>query len=260
MKIKLEHVYLRRAGVRQGLTIWIVDGSQIRREVFDEFLQGGNDQRYRFVPENEIWIDEATSAEEMEYALEHELFERQLMKKKAFSYDRAHNEALVVERALRLRNEKASLLHELSLPPLPPADASGTQLIRELGDKVELREIYRAKISVQRGLSIWIVDGAVIRRDVFPDFNFSGNGLEYRFVPDDEIWIDNHADCLELDYQIAHQMAMSRILKRGGRVDSAYGAGYAAQTALRKRDAAQARRKEQSTAPVDDGVRERGTG
>ena len=60
-KIKLRDVYVRKTGRREKQDIWIVDGFKVRRDIFDEFLQGGNDQRFRFVPQNEIWIDGSTS-------------------------------------------------------------------------------------------------------------------------------------------------------------------------------------------------------
>ena len=58
----------RAAGVL-SLDVWVVDGSRVRNHIYDEFLEGGNDQRYRFVPPGEVWVDGATSVEEFEYVL-----------------------------------------------------------------------------------------------------------------------------------------------------------------------------------------------
>src|SRR5207249_2177944 len=73
--ISLQRIYLRKIGRCQRLDVWVVDGSRIRNHIYDEFLEGGNDQRYRFVPPGEVWVDGATSVEEFEYSAKHELHE-----------------------------------------------------------------------------------------------------------------------------------------------------------------------------------------
>lgn len=99
-----------------------------------------------------------------------------------------------------------------------------------------------------------------MRRDIFPDFGFSGNDLAYQFIPENEIWIDNQVNCFELEYQILHQMVMRAALARGADEETAYGKGSEAQLKLRRLDEEQVRRKEAKTPRVEGGTRERGTG
>src|SRR5438477_12711235 len=47
-------IYKFNSGKRDIFNIWIVDGAAIRREIFSEFLFGGNSERYQFIPEDEI--------------------------------------------------------------------------------------------------------------------------------------------------------------------------------------------------------------
>ena len=258
-RIKLRDVYLRKTGRRAGQDIWIVDGARVRRDIFDEFLQGGNDQRYRFVPQNEVWIDGSTSVEEYLYAVMHELFERNQMLTKGMTYDRAHREALMLELGARRRSRIASDAHELKLPALPPLDSEGNQEIEDIGDKVSLRDIYRARLPSRPGLQLWVVDGANVRRDIFPDFGFSGNDLYYQFIPSREIWIDDQVNCAEMDYQIIHQLRERAALARGADAGTAYGRGSDMQMAARRQDAEMVSRKEERQAPVTLGTRERGT-
>jgi len=258
-KIKLRDVYLRRTGRRAGQDIWIVDGARVRRDIFDEFLQGGNDQRYRFVPRNEIWIDGSTSVEEYTYALMHELHERNQMLTKGMTYDRAHREALMLELGARRKNLIDSNAHELKLPHMPPMDSEGNQEIEDIGDKVPLRDIYRARLPERRGLQVWVVDGAIVRRDLFPDFGFAGNDLYYQFIPRREIWIDDQVNCAEMDYQIIHQLRERASMARGADAQTAYGIGSALQIAARRRDAQMVVRKEERLAPVTLGTRDKGT-
>jgi hypothetical protein len=60
---------------------------------------GGNHERYEFVPENEIWIDNANIGE-ADFILLHELHESKLMAG-GMSYDKAHEAANKVEQAAR---------------------------------------------------------------------------------------------------------------------------------------------------------------
>ncbi len=256
--IQLQRVYLRKMGRQQDMQVWVVDGSRVRAHVFDEFLEGGNDQRYRFVPPGEAWVDGATSSEEYEYALEHELHERHLMQSKGLSYDRAHTSALMLELDLRRKMRRVCQQHELMQKPMPSVDVHGTQEIEDIGDKVELRDIYRYRLRVSKGLTIWIVDGSHIRRDIFPDFGFSGNDLSYQYIPANEIWIDSLVDCFELEYQITHQLAMRAAMARGSKEEDAYGVGSEAQLRQRRLDEQQSRRKEANTPPVEGGTRARG--
>ena len=50
-------LYRFNVGKRDIFNIWIVDGASVRREIFPEFLFGGNSERYTFIPEDEIWVD-----------------------------------------------------------------------------------------------------------------------------------------------------------------------------------------------------------
>ena len=66
---KIDGVYRFFAGEKDGYNIWIVDGYKIRHKIYQEFLYGGNEQRYPFNPKGEIWIDHAVSCEEYELTL-----------------------------------------------------------------------------------------------------------------------------------------------------------------------------------------------
>jgi hypothetical protein len=138
-------------------------------------------------------------------------------------------------------------------------DNEGNDEIPDIGNKVELREIYRARLGVRGGLQVWVVDGAAVRRELYPDFGFSGNGLRYKFIPSNEIWIDDQVNCAELDYQLAHQRHEREAMAHGADYPTAYVRGTKAQLAMRRRDAEQVRRKEEQLPPVEPGTRERGT-
>jgi hypothetical protein len=82
--------------LENGLNVWIVNGRLVR-SVFDiDFTAGGHDYVYEFVPQNEVWIDDAIEEAERSFVLLHELHERNLMAK-GMPYSNAHLEASRLE-------------------------------------------------------------------------------------------------------------------------------------------------------------------
>ena len=72
------------------------------------------------------------------------------------------------------------------------------------------------------GISIWVVDGYLIRKNFYPDFGFSGNDLAYHFIPPKEIWIDGQVSCEETEYSIALEMKERQLMTEGKSYSDAY--------------------------------------
>ncbi|NJD22865.1 MAG: hypothetical protein FIA82_09395 [Melioribacter sp.] len=215
-------IYRVSCGEKENKKIWIVDGLIVRREIYPEFLYGGNNERYLFIPKNEIWIDHAISAEEYSYTLAHELHERNLMATQGISYSDAHDSSLAFERQMRNKDFEIAEEHEKLIHKVSPTDCDGIKQIVELPDSISLKNIYRQKIGVRNGISIWIVDGATVRRDIYPDFGLSGNDLAYHFIPAKEIWIDGNISCEETGFSILCELKEREFLDMGMNYDDAY--------------------------------------
>ena len=209
-------------GEKEGLKVWIVDGASIRKEIFNEFIYGGNDERYPFVPVGEIWIDNSISSEEFETTLSHEINERNLMLKNQWTYFDAHDSSLSLELSMRRKYLKESLEHENELPKVEPMDFDSTQEIPDIPDKIKLKNIYRIPLGNRNGINIWVVDGYAVRREIYPDFGFSGNDLAYHFIPKNEIWIDGAITCEETEYSIALETKERENMSKGMIYDDAY--------------------------------------
>ena len=215
-------IYRCYTGQKKGLDIWIVDGYKVRQGIYKEFLYGGNGQRYCYVPSREIWIDNAVSCEEYELTLAHELNERHLMAKYGWTYDKSHDSSLAVEVVMRHKFDSISRGHETSLPAVSPTDWTNRKEIRKLADSIRLAAIYRIPVGVREGVMVWIVDGYLVRKNIFPDFGFSGNDLVYHFIPAKEIWIDGQVSCKELYYSIAAEQMERRLMQSGKSYSDAY--------------------------------------
>ena len=72
------------------------------------------------------------------------------------------------------------------------------------------------------GISIWIVDGYLVRKNFYPDFGFSGNDMAYHFIPPKEIWIDGQVSCEETEYSIALELKERQLMSEGKTYSDAY--------------------------------------
>jgi hypothetical protein len=226
-RIKLSGIYRIFLGRRQNQNIWIVDGEKVCLQLFPDFIMGGNDQRYRFNPPDDVWIDNRIGVEELEYTIAHEL-----MRERGWSYNRAHEEGgLAVERVMRERNAR----------------------------KVALRSaIYRAYYGKRQGLEVWIVDGPRVRLELDPDFCFAAHDFKSKYVPKGEIWLDSAMSCEEAVHALRQQIAERKLLAAGMRWPHAYEKAQNTVLAERRRQARLAARHEATLPCVSYGVRERG--
>jgi len=77
-----------------------VEGEAVRNEFGSGFTMGGHHERWPYIPEGEVWIEEGMSSLDQLATLVHELYEIELMDS-GLSYDEAHDRADVVEDRFR---------------------------------------------------------------------------------------------------------------------------------------------------------------
>jgi hypothetical protein len=219
---KIGNIYRYYCGKKENLDIWIIDGNLVRQKIYKEYLYGGNEQRYIFNPKGEIWIDNAISSEEFDLTVAHELNERHLMAKFGWTYQAAHDSSLSIEQVIRKRNQNICNAHEASLKKVSVLDSYNIKEIRNLPDSIKLQNIYRIPEGIRQGISIWVVDGYLVRKNIYPDFGFSGNDLAYHFIPSNEIWIDGQVSCEETEYSIALEIKERQLMTEGKTYSDAY--------------------------------------
>lgn len=103
----LQHRRLPRYS-RPYLSVWTINGAAVRSLFKRDFIQGGHDRVYSWIPRNEVWIETHLSPRNRLLVLCHELFERYLMGR-GRSYAWAHRAAEQFE---------FSALRHLSMPKL----------------------------------------------------------------------------------------------------------------------------------------------
>lgn len=85
----------------EGLKIYLVPGERIKLSHI-EFVEGGNGYRYKWIPKNEIWIDNVFKGKNLQAIIKHEVFEVKKMAK-GMSYEKAHGLANKEEKKYRLK-------------------------------------------------------------------------------------------------------------------------------------------------------------
>lgn len=87
-----------------NIKVVYVNGKIIRQHFDPQFIQGGHDLVYSYIPKDEIWVDVVNDSKELRYIMIHEKIEQNLMRQ-GKNYDIAHEYALVAEKEARRLDE-----------------------------------------------------------------------------------------------------------------------------------------------------------
>jgi len=104
-KEKLEKEYVGTTD-KDKVKVYLVNGGYIRDNKDVDFVWGGHNLVYDFIPKNEIWIERHdTDKHDMDAIIEHEIVEYLQMKYKHEGYEDAHSDALKEEKKFRKETE-----------------------------------------------------------------------------------------------------------------------------------------------------------
>lgn len=199
---ELDKPYLRKHSELDGFTIFIVDGKFVREHINREFTNFGQHFRYPFIPKYEFWIDKEYAPDESDFYINHLLIEWDLMSK-GVSYDMAIDKADEHEKRERKKSKfyKKAKEHNKKIPP----------------------ELYVDRLETYSdGLDVWIVSGELVRDLFYNDFTEGGHEFVYKFVPKNEVWIDDDLGPAERAFVILHELHERNLMKTGMIYDSAH--------------------------------------
>lgn len=109
----IDRIKKEKIGTLQNYQIYFVNGTEIRNWIDPDFVGGGNDSRYRYIPDYEIWIEEGTPKEDVLPYIIHEQSEAELMKEQKLSYEEAHQHATEKEWMIRHYPEERAAAEKL---------------------------------------------------------------------------------------------------------------------------------------------------
>ena len=197
MLSSLKPVYIEKVDVRGDIAVWIVDGSYIRGNIDEEFTNFGQYYRFPYIPENEFWIDQEATNDERQFFIDHLLVEHQLMTE-GVPYEKALIKADQKERKERRRAGDIKVI---------------TQHGKILPEGKDVHE--RLWKTLENGISVWIVNGRLVRSVFDIDFTAGGHDYVYEFVPENEVWIDDDIEQKERGYILLHELHERNCMAKG---------------------------------------------
>jgi hypothetical protein len=196
METSLKPPYMKKVGQRGKIVIWIVDGTFVRAHLDEEFTNYGQHYGFKCVPKDEFWLDKEAQEDEQSFFIDHLLVEHRLMEK-GVPYDKALEAADKKEMSER---KKAGDMKKLT---------SGSNLPDPAKVHVRLWK------KLENGISVWIVDGRLVRSVFDVDFTEGGHDCVYEFVPQNEVWIDNDLEEVERPYVLLHELHERNLMAKG---------------------------------------------
>jgi hypothetical protein len=185
------------------VSVWLVDGSYVRKNIDEEFTNFGHHFSIASIPRDEIWLDIEQVPDEQQFFVHHALIERRLMAR-GMDYEAARTVAIAEERKMRL---KAGDMRRV---------AGGEQL----PDVTKVRE--RLWKALESGVHVWFVKGRLVRSCYDIDFTEGGHDHVYEFVPENEIWIDDDLEQDERGFVLFHEMHERNLMAAGASYDVAH--------------------------------------
>ena len=190
----MKQPYLEKIGQRGDVAVWSVDGIYVRRNLDEEFTNFGQHYRFECIPENEFWIDRESILDEQQFYIDHLLMEYHLMKK-GVPYVKALEFADRKERSERKKVDRIS----------------SDQLKGEVSPTI----VHLQVLAKTYDVTIWLVNGRLVRDWFDIDFTEGGHDLVYKFVPKGEVWIDNDVEPEERSYILLHELHERNLMKKG---------------------------------------------
>ena len=197
MNETLKLPYLRKDDQRGDFQVWIVDGAYIRGHTDEEFTNFGQHYRYPYIPEMEFWIDQEAEHDERLFFIDHLLVEHELMAK-GMPYEDALTKADEAERKERRR---AGDLNKV------------THAGKSLPDPAMVQEQLWKKL--ENGISVWIVNGRLVRSAFDIDFTAGGHDHVYEFIPTATVWIDDAVEEMERGFVLLHELHERNQMEKG---------------------------------------------
>ena len=199
------HFHTKRIHISDGVSIWLVDGERIRKELNENFVQSGHHARFPFVPADEFWIDANTDSREHRFFIDRFFAERILLRSGmpldkaetiAGDLERHEREEAIAGELRRLKNHRNALVEKIRRKRFAPHHSDT--------------------------LGIWIVDGKLVRDFLFLDYDAGGHDRVYPWMPPREIWIEEAISERERPFILLHELHERFLMGEGKRYPEAH--------------------------------------
>jgi hypothetical protein len=211
------------------VTVWRVDGHWIRDHLDVDFTNGSHDLIASYVPAGEIWLDREATRPGDEWKI---WMAFQLTHRRRMAAGASYLEALARAERVELAARRAAL---------------GGGRVDRRTETVRAAALGRL-LEVIDGVRVHLVHGRAVRDHAYVHFTMGGHGRRYRFIPMDEIWIDDTLVPAERPAVVHHELVELRLMNgsvRGERMSyhDAHALASAAERRFRRRTLAQRARR-----------------
>ncbi|HEX8946979.1 MAG TPA: hypothetical protein VF829_02085 [Candidatus Paceibacterota bacterium] len=181
-------IYLKKLGEQDGYTTWLVNGAEVRKLIDENFVEYDHHGHFRFIPEKEFWID--NEMPEKEYPLYITRLLREVRHvADGMSAVEAAKQADTFEAEARQHSQRIK------------------QMLAKQ-NQVVLRDRIRKKKweEVSGAVTVWLVDGNIIRDSYMLGFAEGGHGVVYSWIPENEVWIEESLKPEEREFIVLHEL------------------------------------------------------
>ena len=166
---------LRLYEKRLGLEVGVVDAFLVRNQIDVEFTNGTTNLQSNSVPKGKAWIgQDAPGSPELKFWSIRNAVECKLMRdglKAEEAFDKARRVEILARQEIFHRGE----------------------------------HLYLENLGVLQDWKVYLVNGKLVRNQMYVDFTLGGHGYRYCFIPRSEIWIDNAVVLAERPYIKVHE-------------------------------------------------------
>lgn len=139
----------------------------------------------------------------------------------------------------RFRDE-TDFFMKLEEYPAPSAELSYDEIRARMKQELRLKgnppNMVLKRTTTDEGLNICLVDGALVRQYLDPEFVFGGHHFVYNYIPLAEVWIDSAIDPREIPYIIEHELVERDHMSEGIHYDIAHEFATVADKKMRRAD------------------------
>ena len=188
-----------------GISVWLVDGERIRKDLNENFVQSDHHGRFPFIPTDEFWIDADTDFREHRFFVDRFLAERALVEngtkpekaeKIGETIERREREDALPKKTLRLKETRETLIGRIQRKRFEPYSSDA--------------------------LAIWIVYGKLVRDLLFLNYDAGGHDRVYPWIPDREIWIEEALPEQERGFILLHELHERFLMGTGKKYPEAH--------------------------------------
>lgn len=206
MKRKINDPYrIKNIGIVDNISVWLVDGGRVRKDLSENFVQSSHHTHFSFIPTDEFWIDIDTDFHEHRFFIDRFFAERTLMRngmklekaeKIGAMLEQHEREESLSREILKLKDSRKSLIERIHRKHFTPYSSNK--------------------------LTIWIVDGKLVRDLIFLDYDAGGHDRVYPWIPEQEIWIEEALPEEERRFILLHELHERFLMGTGKKYPEAH--------------------------------------